>query len=83
MNIAAISPIKAAIPPIINKRIIISIKEIISPAKAIPRGALNKPKNDNTVPKNHRIQPIPGTHPKNRPNNAKTNPALPSPFDCC
>lgn len=73
----------AAIPPITNKRIIISIKEIISPATAIPRGALNNPKNDNSAPKIQKIQPRPGTHPKNRPSNAKINPALPTPFVCC
>lgn len=70
-------------PPMTNKRIIISIKEIISPAKAIPRGALNKPKNDNTVPKSHKIHPMPGTQPKNKPSNAQIKPDLPNPFDCC
>lgn len=76
---------KEAIParvPISAIKIIRSIIEMINPVIANPRGLLNIPIKDKRNPRNQIIQPTPGTHDRIREIRAKTNPAVPVPFDC-
>ena len=57
------------------------IRERTSPAMAIPRGALNKPINENRNPKNHRIKSTTGIQQKTSPNKAIIKPAMPILFE--
>ena len=57
-----------------------SIREIMNPAMASPRGLLNMPMNENMSPRIHIIHPKTGTHPKIKVIRDSTNPAVPSPF---
>ena len=63
----------------INK--IIPINEIINPAIDNPFGDLNTPTKDKTSPKSQIIHPKNGIHPRNNAIKARTNPAVPIPFD--
>lgn len=55
--------------------------EMINPATAKPLGALNRPMNDRRKPRNQTTQPTPGIHERIREMSARTNPAVPAPFD--
>lgn len=67
--------------PTTTIKIIRSIIEMIKPVIAKPRGLLNMPMKDSRNPRNQTTQPTPGTHDKMREIRAKTNPAVPVPFD--
>lgn len=76
----------APMAPTTKIRIIRPINEITSPAIAKPLGFLVIPTPDRINPKAHNIQPKTGIYPKNKPNKAKTNPAIPIPlllFSAC
>ena len=74
LKIVASAPIRAI-------SIIKSKQDITNPAIANPLGFLNIPTNENINPNAHKIQLKPGIHEKNIPHNARTNPAVPTPFD--
>lgn len=52
-----------------------------NPTIAIVLGVLNRPIKHSINPINHIIHPKTGIQPKNNPNMANTNPAMPQPFD--
>lgn len=72
----------APIDPTMNKRIIIPINEIMSPAIAHPRGLLNTPIKLKIAPMNQITHPKIGTQPRKRPRMANISPIIPKTFDC-
>ena len=65
----------------IEIKTIMSMKEIIVPAMARPRGSLKQPIIEKIAPKNQTTQFTPGTQQKRKEMRARTNPAVPSPLD--
>ena len=74
---------KDAMDPTMATINIRSIQDMIKPAMARPLGLLNRPMKENSIPRNHTTQLTPGIQHNISEINAMTNPAVPSPLDCC